>query len=302
MKTEILKRGIALCLLAISSCMPAFARSADEVRGQVEALEEAGEYAQAADLLETEFELLQAAADERLLFMQLAGMLNESDQAVARIAELTVRTDTEPEDRYALYLLGALYLTREEFALSASVLQGLIQLEPENARAAGLFLMSCLGAGNDCPPLWPVKRRDRSEISCKEAIELSALTNPGTLEVVENGLSIHDLIQDPDKSWVTASAAYSAATIVQTEASEETLTAVSQAIILYDTIMGCFPDSEGTRYYREYTRSQSVQELNGEEVFFQDLYFHENLRQNRLDLAWELKGYNPEFTPSPGQE
>ncbi len=269
----------------------------------VDALEEAGEYAQAAELLEAEFDLLQEAAeDERQLFMQLARMLIESGEAEARIAELTVRANAEPADRFTLYLLGALHHAREEFALGGNPLRDLVRLEPGNAKAAGLFLVNCLGAGDDCPPLWPKKRADRPEISCEDAIELDAIVHPNTLEPLENGISFNEVLQDPDKSWVAASAAYTGATIAQMNGTRENRIGVAQATILYDAIMECFPDSEGTRYYREYTRSQSVQEVNGEEVFFQDLYSHENLRQNRLDLAWEVKGYNLGFSPQPTRE
>mgnify|MGYP000498262655 CR=1 FL=1 len=241
-----------------------------------------------------------ATEDERQLFMQLARMLIESDQAEARIAALSVRLDAVPEDRFALYLLGSLHHGREEFALGGPPLRELARLEPENAKVVGLFFVNCLGAGDDCPPLWPEKRDDRPEITCDEAIEFDGIVHPETLEPLENinnlgplekGTSFNEVLQDPERSWIVASAAYMGATIVQMDGGKENEAGVAQAIILYDTIMECFPDSEGTRYYREYTRSQSAQEMNGEPVFFQDLYFHENLRQNRLDLAWEVLDY-----------
>ncbi|MBI1494443.1 tetratricopeptide repeat protein [Halocynthiibacter styelae] len=269
----------------------------------VDALEESGEYVQAAELLEAEFDLLQAEAkDERQLFMQLARMVNESGQAEARIAELTDQIDAEPGDRFALYLLGSLHSTREEFALSAFALQGLVRREPENAKAAGLFLVNCLGAGDDCPSLWPEKRGDRPEISCEDAIELSAVAEPGILEPLENGISLYEAMQDPDKSWIVAATSYTGATIAQIEVKQDNMITVAQAIILYDAIMGCYPGSEGTLVLQEQTRLQSAQEVGGKQVFFQDLYFHENLRQNRLDLAWEVKGYDLDFAPQPTQE
>ncbi len=261
-----------------------------------------GEYDQALDLIVRALAaepVNEWAIGELDRILALTGRLSEFPEYLTPV----IKRATEAEE--LAFERGTNLIKQGRGEVAVQIFYSLMQHDPDDWENQRRFLDACLGAGDDCPPLWPEKRQDRPEITCEKAIELSAVTEFGILGPLESGISTKELLQDPDTSWRVASAAYVGATILQTggtNGSSGGEIKVAQAIILYDTIMGCFPGSEASKYYREFIRSQSAQEVNGEQVFFHDLYFHENLRQNRLDLAWEVKGYDLNFVAQPTQE
>lgn len=296
LKTNFIVKNVVGLVLAFGLGSACFAETPGEIRARVDALEEAGASVQAAELLEAEFEVLHAEIDdERAIFLQLARLIDDAGQRDARIVDLEAQLAENPQDRFARYVLASLYMVREDYAKSAPVFRELVRQEPQNLKTTNMFFRSCLGAGDDCPPLWPEKRADRPKISCEEAIEFSLVASPRSLEPMESGFSFYEMLQDPEKSWGLAAKAYTVAAIVLMQGSGDHLAGAAQGVILYDEIMRCYPNSQGAEYFRERIRSQSLQEVAGEEVFFHDLFFHENLRQNRLDVAWRIKGYDLDF-------
>jgi len=279
-------------VLTLALVLPVFAQSADEVRAQVAALEEAGEFSRAAELLEADFDRLEGLTrDKSRMFQQLAGLITESSQSETRISELTIRLDADPGDRFAAYLLASLYIEREDFAQSALVFHRFALHDPDNHRVVAHFLANCMMAKEECPPLFPERRSLRPEISCADALEYYSDTFPAVDDEWWNPWSTYWLLRRQKSAWITAANIYNAAYLIVNVRGETLIRSQAATIILSDRIMRCNADTPGGQQYIEI-----VERTTAPGQSFYELY-HDEMRQNLLDVAWEAKGYDLNFAP-----
>lgn len=297
MRTEVLAKGLRVFLSAVALNNPVLAQGADEVREQIYTLEGAGNYAQAADLLEAEFDRLEGLSrDKSHMFHRLAGLITDSGQSEIRIAELTTRLDADPGDSFAAYLLASLHIEREDFAQSALVFHGFALHEPDNYRVVAHFLASCMMAKEECPPLFPDRRSMRPEISCADALAYYSDTFPRVDGEWWNPWSTYWLLRRQKSAWITAANIYNAAYIVVNFRDEKWSNSHAATIILSDHIMRCNADIPGGMQSIELVKQTAEPGQSFYEVY------HEEMRENMLDVAWGVKGYDLDFAPQPTLE
>ena len=188
-----------------------------------------------------------------------------------------------PEARWAVDDLRR--LAKREATLHTAAARSLlphVREDPGRADLTEAFLMSCIGAGEACPALYPDRREARTEITCEAALTEWVERNPGAGAPIKDRAdprSIADHVRDGGVSaYIVAAYAYVAQAVafIKDPAGED-----GRDMILLDRMLHC---TEGP--FLPSLTALAMEGLVFEDGNGFDDFFHIALRDNLLDVAW----------------